>query len=56
MDKLAAIARAARYQPLPSDTCPKCYHSFARSLLTGHCICTGDVRNGRPDMSGFFHQ
>jgi hypothetical protein len=47
-DRLAAEARAKRDQPCPAGHCERCFNSYCRILLTGCCICTGDIKTGAP--------
>ena len=40
----------AHLRPAPEGECNTCHHYWGKSLLSGHCICTGDVaiRPGHP--------
>ena len=36
-------ARRLRERPVPDGHCKKCFHSHARELLTGCCVCSGHI-------------
>lgn len=36
-------AKRLREKPVPEGHCERCFHSHGRALLTGCCVCTGDI-------------